>query len=118
MSRQTTTSFTNIPSPVGPLTLIGEGDDLTGVYFETGSSVAAPRDGWVRDDRRLQPAADQLAEYFAGKRVRFDLSLAPRGTAFQKAVWAALLQIPERDQLAALLIPQNETHGVQALTNG
>jgi methylated-DNA-[protein]-cysteine S-methyltransferase len=53
---------------------------------------AAP--GLDRDDRRLRPAAIQLREYFAGKRTRFELRLAPRGTAFQKAVWAALLRIP------------------------
>lgn len=89
-----TTHFTIVPSPVGPLTLVGEGDDITGLYFETGSSVATPRPGWARDDRRLRPAAAQLAEYFAGKRTRFELPIAPRGTAFQKAVWAALLRIP------------------------
>jgi len=36
----------------------------------------------------------QLAEYFAGKRTQFDLPLDPRGTAFQKAVWRSLRQIP------------------------
>ena len=91
---QDTTLFTIIASPVGPLTLVGEGDDITGLYFETGSSVAAPRPGWLRDDRRLRAAATQLAEYFAGKRTRFELALAPRGTAFQKSVWAALVNIP------------------------
>jgi methylated-DNA-[protein]-cysteine S-methyltransferase len=90
----TTTSFTITPSPVGPLTLVAQGDALVGIYFDTGSSVATPLPHWVRDDRRLQPAAAQLAEYFAGKRTRFDLPLAPRGTAFQQAVWAALLRIP------------------------
>jgi methylated-DNA-[protein]-cysteine S-methyltransferase len=94
MSEHTHTSFTIMPSPVGALTLVGEGDDLTGVYFETGSSVTTPRMGWVRDDRRFRPAVTQLSEYFAGKRTRFDLPIAPRGTAFQKAVWAALLRIP------------------------
>ena len=92
--QQHTTHFTIVPSPVGPLTLVGEGDDITGLYFETGSSVATPRSGWVRDDRQLRPAAAQLAEYFAGKRTRFELPLAPRGTAFQKSVWAALMSIP------------------------
>ena len=36
----------------------------------------------------------QLDEYFAGRRQRFELPLAPQGTAFQQAVWQALLQIP------------------------
>ena len=41
---------------------------------------------------RLAPA--QLREYFAGTRRTFDLPLAPRGTAFQQRVWAALRAIP------------------------
>ena len=36
----------------------------------------------------------QLGEYFAGERTRFDLALAPAGTRFQRAVWAALRTIP------------------------
>jgi methylated-DNA-[protein]-cysteine S-methyltransferase len=89
-----TTSFAVVASPVGPLTLVQQGDDLVGLYFASGSSVAAPAADWIRDDRRLRPAAAQLAEYFAGKRTRFELSLAPRGSAFQKIVWAELQRIP------------------------
>ena len=36
----------------------------------------------------------QLAEYFAGRRTAFDLPLAPRGTPFQRRVWAELERIP------------------------
>ena len=36
----------------------------------------------------------QLTEYFSGTRRRFDLPLAPEGTAFQTQVWAALKDIP------------------------
>ncbi|MCD6011523.1 MAG: cysteine methyltransferase [Flavipsychrobacter sp.] len=36
----------------------------------------------------------QMAEYFAGTRKVFDLSLHFVGTPFQKSVWEALLQIP------------------------
>lgn len=39
-------------------------------------------------------AAEQLAEYFAGKRSTFQLPLNPRGTDFQKKVWNALTHIP------------------------
>jgi methylated-DNA-[protein]-cysteine S-methyltransferase len=35
-----------------------------------------------------------LDEYFAGRRWRFDLPLSLDGTVFQRAVWAALRQIP------------------------
>ncbi|WP_415885195.1 methylated-DNA--[protein]-cysteine S-methyltransferase [Neptuniibacter sp. QD72_48] len=36
----------------------------------------------------------ELSEYFAGKRVRFDVPLAPNGTKFQQSVWNALNDIP------------------------
>ncbi len=88
------TFFTTISSPVGRLTLVGQGDDLVGLHFDEDPLAAKMRDGNDRDDRRLRPAVQQLEEYFAGARPRFELSLVPPGTAFQKKVWAALLRIP------------------------
>lgn len=38
--------------------------------------------------------AQQLSEYFAGRRTAFDLPLRPHGSAFQQAVWNALSTIP------------------------
>ena len=38
--------------------------------------------------------AKQLDEYFAGRRTKFELNISPKGTAFQKKVWAELLKIP------------------------
>lgn len=42
----------------------------------------------------LQTAAGQLQAYFQGNRRHFDFTMDPKGTAFQKRVWAALRQIP------------------------
>lgn len=42
----------------------------------------------------LQEACDQLEDYFQGNRRCFDLPLMLEGTAFQKQVWQALLEIP------------------------
>ena len=43
----------------------------------------------------LQRAAAQLNEFFSGQRQSFDLPLdLTNGTAFQQAVWQALLAIP------------------------
>lgn len=39
-------------------------------------------------------AYQQLEQYLAGKRTKFDLKLAPKGTAFQQKVWKELLKIP------------------------
>ena len=38
--------------------------------------------------------ATELLEYFAGKRVAFDVPLDPEGTEFQKSVWEALSRVP------------------------
>lgn len=42
----------------------------------------------------LEDAANQLQDYFDGLRMRFDLPLAPQGSAFRRQVWAALCRIP------------------------
>jgi methylated-DNA-[protein]-cysteine S-methyltransferase len=47
------------------------------------------------DDGESNPGvARQIEEFFAGKRRAFDFSLAPKGTEFQKRVWAELIKIP------------------------
>lgn len=38
--------------------------------------------------------ARQIEDFFAGKRQTFEFPLAPKGTEFQKRVWAELLKIP------------------------
>jgi methylated-DNA-[protein]-cysteine S-methyltransferase len=42
----------------------------------------------------VREAMGQLASYFAGQRMEFDLPLDPAGTEFQKRVWKALSGIP------------------------
>ena len=39
-------------------------------------------------------AAQQLTEYFSGERRCFDFPISLKGTAFQTAVWKALMDIP------------------------
>nr|WP_270006395.1 methylated-DNA--[protein]-cysteine S-methyltransferase [Solirubrobacter deserti] len=45
-------------------------------------------------DDAFDAVREQLDEYFAGTRTGFDLPLAPKGTAFEQAVWQRLTQIP------------------------
>lgn len=42
----------------------------------------------------IRQAAEQLQDYFAGRRTLFDLPLAEEGTPFQRRVWSALCDIP------------------------
>jgi len=69
--------------------------DLT-ISEENGTVVALDW-GRGRDQKEtplLRRAKDQLQDYFDGKRLTFDLPLAPRGSQFQQRVWAALCAIP------------------------
>ena len=79
-------------SPIGLLVLSARSDQLVGLHLPE-SADPAPA-GTERKTPILARAAKQLAEYFAGKRKVFDLALAPEGTAFQRRVWDALLEIP------------------------
>jgi methylated-DNA-[protein]-cysteine S-methyltransferase len=65
---------------------------LVGLHLEEDGS--APPDAVERSTPLLERAGAQLDEYFAGKRRSFDLPLAPRGTEFQREVWAVLRAIP------------------------
>jgi methylated-DNA-[protein]-cysteine S-methyltransferase len=58
--------------------------------------LSAFGDGAVlkRDARALAPLRRQFSEYFAGRRKKFEMSLAPHGTTFQLSVWRALKKIP------------------------
>ena len=42
----------------------------------------------------LKHAVEELTAYFAGAFQAFSIPLSPRGTAFQQAVWQALMDIP------------------------
>lgn len=87
---------TVIDSPVGPLTLVGDGPHLVGLYMD-GQSHLPPVESFGErhdEDAVLRQVATQLGEYFAGKRETFDLPLSASGTAFQEQVWEALTHIP------------------------
>lgn len=86
---------TTIDSPIGTITLVADDDALVEVRFPNEATRAtAVEDSPADDHPVLRRAAEQLREYFAGKRVEFDVPLAPNGTAFQLAAWQALRTIP------------------------
>jgi len=64
---------------------------------EDGGAIVALDWGRGRDQEAtplLRDTCDQLQDYFDGKRMSFNLPLAPEGSDFQKRVWAALCAIP------------------------
>lgn len=80
----------------GGLRVAASARGLAGAWFE-GQRHWPDTTGWREDARHplLREARAQLSDYLAGRRAGFDLPLdLSRGTAFQQAVWRALLGIP------------------------
>ena len=88
------TRWRSIYSPIGLLTLAGQGDCLTNLVLEAAAHPPSERSHWVEDKRAFPDAVAQIEEYFAGERTSFDIALAPHGTNFQQRVWDALCEIP------------------------
>jgi methylated-DNA-[protein]-cysteine S-methyltransferase len=80
-----------LDSPIGQLRLVSDKETLVAIEFPGRHRLAATLAG---NDPVLLEAAGQLHQYFAGERRRFNLPLAPAGTAFQRSVWTALGAIP------------------------
>lgn len=93
---------TTVPSPLGPIAIAATVKGLAGLWF-TDNQRHLPKEltgpaAWPEDADHpvLQQAREQLGEYFAGRRSRFELPLdLSCGTAFQQSVWQALLAIPQ-----------------------
>ena len=81
-----------IETPIGPMDAVFDGDALVELGFvRSDRSRLSGHQGSAGPASR---AANQIAEYFAGRRRMFELELAPRGTPFQLAVWNELVKIP------------------------
>lgn len=85
---------TEFESPIGPITLEGDGEHLTGLHFPSHRHWAGVPQTSQQSDTLFREVQRQLAEYFAGTRRSFDLPLRPAGTPFQQRVWNELLRIP------------------------
>ena len=86
--------YSRLVSPVGELLLVSDGTALTAVSIEPHDCDPEAEPGWRRDDALLAGARKQLWAYFAGELFDFDLALAPKGTDFQRRVWAELRRVP------------------------
>jgi methylated-DNA-[protein]-cysteine S-methyltransferase len=80
-------------SPIGELTLVGDGESLTGLYMGDHRHRPPLPPGAMRDDGAFDEAHRQLDQFFAGERTRFDLPLRLDGSDFQRRVWDALQEI-------------------------
>ncbi len=92
--------LSSMPSPLGKIWLAASDAGLRGLWFEGQQHLPDFSDArlWQRGEHRYAAvAADLMHRYFSGEQIAlskslpFDLSF---GTAFQQAVWQALLRIP------------------------
>jgi len=88
--------YKEIESPVGKLKLVASSNALVAVLWEREQLNRVKLDTATLDPQHpiLLETERQLAEYFSGKRIDFDLPLQPDGSEFQKKVWRALREIP------------------------
>ena len=78
-----------IKTPIGACKIEGNDDGISAITLLDDEQIASDS-----IPKPLQSCAQQLHEYFDGKRHDFDLVLNPVGTDFQKEVWNALHEIP------------------------
>ncbi len=85
-----------IQTPVGQLTLVAHDQALVAVLWENDDPMRVKLSESFEQKAHplLVEIEKQLVEYFAGQRTQFTIPLDFQGTAFQKSVWSALLQIP------------------------
>lgn len=90
-------AWTRMPSPLGPLLLVGHDGALEQIVFPAGRHATVEPPDLPEDDTAFERSCEALRRYFAGSLVGFDLVLAPTGTEFQKSVWRELASIPFGD---------------------
>lgn len=80
---------------LGPLLLaVDDAGALTGAWFVGQRHAPSQARLGRRDDTVAADALAQLTDYLLGSRTRFELTLAPVGTDFQRRVWDVLRAIP------------------------
>ena len=91
--------YAECSSPQGNMYLAATERGLAGMWFTDQRHLPDVSNWQKRDDinqqQILKEAQRQLQAYFAGELTQFDVPLdLSAGTAFQQAVWQALLKIP------------------------
>ncbi len=81
------------PSPFGDIALTANDEGLTALSFLQGLSPLDISANYQQNSAIFEKVCLQLDQYFSGERKKFDVTLAPQGTEFQKRVWRALTTI-------------------------
>ena len=102
-------SYRRLVTPLGPMLAMAEEAGVVLLEFLDRPALTAEleelksRYGYAAtpgDHTHLDQLTRELAEYFDGRRQRFDVPLAPRGRPFERDVWRRLLDIPYGETLS------------------
>jgi methylated-DNA-[protein]-cysteine S-methyltransferase len=92
-------------SPVGPLSLVSDGEGLRGVYFARHKGEPAVTEP-AGKDTHTEAARLALRRYFDGAPTAYAGALSLKGTAFQISVWQALRSIRHGETTSYAAIAQ------------
>jgi methylated-DNA-[protein]-cysteine S-methyltransferase len=81
-------------TPLGGVLIVASDHALAGLYFDEHPRTPALDGVEWRESDTVTQVRTELGEYFAGTRTTFSIPLRLEGTAFQVAVWRALIEIP------------------------
>jgi methylated-DNA-[protein]-cysteine S-methyltransferase len=93
-----------LKTPIGTAKIIGDKNGIQSISM-IDENIEIPDE----IPKCLQDCVTQLHEYFQGKRASFNLTVNPKGTAFQLKVWKSLVQIPYQKTMTYL--EQSKTLG-------
>jgi len=82
------------PTRLGDLTIVRDGNALTGLYFPHHWYRPAAASLGLETDRGFDAVRRQLDEYLAGTRTAFELPLKARGSGLQRRVWELIAAVP------------------------
>jgi methylated-DNA-[protein]-cysteine S-methyltransferase len=83
-----------VETTLGPFLMAGDDQGLRILSFLKGVDPVHILSHWKQSSLFMKPVKHQLFAYLNGDLKKFDLSLCPDGTLFQKQVWSELEKIP------------------------
>src|ERR1043166_8417273 len=88
------TFYAHMPSPIGELLMMSDGEALTGLHMQVQRYPVHLRPDWRKDETRFERGREQLDAYFARELRVVALPLSAKGSGFQQRVWDQLRTIP------------------------
>lgn len=104
-------------SPIGLMKISASDTGLLSVLFTDEAKELQTDQSDISGNGISCDTAQQLAEYFTGKRKIFDIPLSPSGSPFQQSVWEELVKIPygKTDCYSAIAHKLNNPLSVRAV---